>query len=387
MKILLTCDRYYPAINGVTTSVMNLKKALELKGHEVKVVTLSESHDTKISEDVIYMGSHSARYVYPDVRAKMHPQEETLRPILDWQPDIIHVNTEFSTFLYARKIAKATKVPMVLTYHTDYEDYVHYVHIPKLLGHPIVKRAVRFVARRMEAVIAPTEKTRKILENYNVKKRIDVIPTGLDLDRYREETSPEELSALRKQYGIRSDIPAIIYLGRMGKEKNLSEIIDYLSRYNEREFQFICVGDGPDLGEIKEQVKASSISDRTIFTGMVAQSEVAKYYRLGNIFVSASQSETQGLTYIEALAAGVPILCRQDPCLDGVVEQGRNGWTFETEAEFRKYLDSFLSDPEQGKAMGEYAARVAFEKFSSETFAEKVLDVYRYAIENRKLRA
>ncbi len=386
MKILLTCDRYYPAINGVTTSVMNLKKALEKKGHEVKVVTLSESHDTKISSDVIYMGSHSARYVYPDVRAKMHPQEETLKPILEWQPDIIHVNTEFSTFLYARKIAKATNVPMVLTYHTDYEDYVHYVHIPKLLGHPIVKRAVRFVANRMEAVIAPTEKTKKILESYNVKKRIDVIPTGLDLDRYREATSAKELAELRKQYGIRSDVPAIIYLGRMGKEKNLSEIIEYLSRYKEKEFQFICVGDGPDLGEIKEQVKASCISDRTIFTGMVAQSDVAKYYRLGDLFVSASQSETQGLTYIEALSAGVPILCRKDTCLDGVVEQGKNGWTFENEKEFREYLSLFLADPEKGKKMGEYASRVAFEKFSSETFADKVLDVYCYAIENRKNR-
>ncbi len=383
MKILLTCDRYYPAVNGVTTSVMNLKKALEKKGHEVKVVTLSESHDTKISSDVIYMGSHSARYVYPDVRAKMHPQQETLRPILEWQPDIIHVNTEFSTFLYARKIAKTTNVPMILTYHTDYEDYVHYVHIPKLLGHPLVKRAVRFIASRMEAVIAPTEKTKRLLESYHVNKRIDVIPTGLDLDKYRTKTSPEELSELRKRYGIREDVPSIIYLGRMGKEKNLSEIIDYLSRYDRHDFQFICVGDGPDLSDIKAQVEASSIRSRTIFTGMVAQDEVAKYYRLGDLFVSASQSETQGLTYIESLAAGVPILCRKDTCLDGVVEQGKNGWTFETEEEFRCYLDTFLDNYGKSREMGEYASRIAFEKFSSDTFADRVLEVYRYAIESR----
>ena len=384
MKILLTCDRYFPAVNGVTTSVMNLKKALEAKGHEVKVVTLSESHSTKISKDVIYLGSHNAGYVYPDVRAKVHPQKATLKPILSWGPDVIHVNTEFSTFLYARKIAKRINTPMVLTYHTDYEDYVHYVHIPKLLGHPIIKQAVKFVTNRMEAVIAPTEKTKKLLESYRVKKRIDVIPTGLDLDRYKTPPTEEELDEIRARHGIKKDIFSIIFIGRMGKEKNIGLVIDYLSRYKDYDFQFIGVGDGPDLNEIKEQVAASDIKDKTIFTGMVAQEEVAKYYRLGDLFVSASQSETQGLTYIEALSAGIPILCKNDPCLDGVVEQGKNGWTFETEEEFRKYLDIIISDRNKAKEMGKYASTKAFQKFSSELFAEKVLDVYRYAIENKK---
>lgn len=384
MKILLTCDRYFPAVNGVTTSVMNLKKALEAKGHEVKVVTLSESHSTKISKDVIYLGSHNAGYVYPDVRTKVHPQKATLEPILSWGPDVIHVNTEFSTFLYARKIAKRINTPMVLTYHTDYEDYVHYVHIPKLLGHPIVKQAVKFVTNRMEAVIAPTEKTKKLLESYRVKKRIDVIPTGLDLDRYKTPPTEEELDEIRARHGIKKDIFSIIFIGRMGKEKNIGLVIDYLSRYKDYDFQFIGVGDGPDLNEIKEQVAASAIKDKTIFTGMVAQEEVAKYYRLGDLFVSASQSETQGLTYIEALSAGIPILCKNDPCLDGVVEQGKNGWTFETEEEFRKYLDIIISDRNKAKEMGKYASTKAFQKFSSELFAEKVLDVYRYAIENKK---
>ncbi|MCR5732576.1 MAG: glycosyltransferase [Sphaerochaetaceae bacterium] len=383
MKILLTCDRYFPAINGVTTSVMNLKKALEKKGHEVKVVTLSESHDTKISNDVIYIGSHNAGYVYPDVRAKVHPQKESIEPILSWHPDIIHVNTEFSTFLYARKIAKMTKTPMVLTYHTDYEDYVHYVHLPKLLGHPIIKRGIKFVTNRMEAVIAPTEKTKKILEGYHITKRIDVIPTGLDLERYKIEPTEAELDEIRERHGIKKNTFSIIFVGRMGKEKNIGLVIDYLSRFKDYDFQFIGVGDGPDFGEIKEHVKRSAIKDRTFFTGMVAQEDIAKYYRLGDLFVSASQSETQGLTYIEALAAGVPILCKYDHCLDGVVEQGKNGWTFEKEEEFREYLDIIISDRKKAKEMGQYAAEMAFKKFSSEIFAEKILDVYKFAINNK----
>ena len=112
-----------------------------------------------------------------------------------------------------------------------------------------------------------------------------------------------------------------------------------------------------------------------IFTGMVPHSEAPDYYRLGNLFVTASTSETQGLTYFEALAAGVPVLCRKDPCVEGVIENGVNGWQYEDAAGFMEALDIFCGSEARREEMGR-AALASSERFSAEAFGEAVARLY-----------
>ena len=322
MKILLCTDRYYPAISGVVTSVMTLKKYLEAAGHETRILTLSDTIASHVSGDIVYIGSFDAEKIYPDVRIKHPVNKAYLDSLIQWSPDIIHCHTEFSTFFLAKHIYRACRCPMVLTYHTDYEDYVHYVALSRKFGRKLVMHYIRYVCKYMTRVISPTEKTAEILRNYNIPSPIRVIPTGLDLERFTPVRKEEELDRIRNLHGIKKDVPTLIYVGRLGKEKNLTEIVDFLSRYEEKDFQFIIVGDGPDRAEIEAHVKNSRIASKTIFTGMIRQEEIGIYYQLGNLFLSASTSETQGLTYIEAMASGTPLLCRRDKCLDGVVEDG-----------------------------------------------------------------
>ncbi len=119
-----------------------------------------------------------------------------------------------------------------------------------------------------------------------------------------------------------------------------------------------------------------------IFAGMVAPEEVPDWYRLGDLFVSASSSETQGLTYIEALAAGVPALCRADPCLEGVIQDGENGWQYHSFQEFRRRLEDFLAHPETHEALRRQAAASA-EQFSAQRFAQRVERVYQLQLARR----
>lgn len=386
MKILLAVDKYYPAVNGVVTSVMTLRKALQAKGHDVRVLTLSEDTTTREEDGITYIGSLDVGKIYPDARLRHPTHRAHIDKLVDWNPDIIHTNTEFSSFNLAKDIARITNTPMVHTYHTDYEDYVHYIYLSKKVGKRVVKAYIRYVASYMEAFIAPTFKTAKQLEGYGIHKLITVIPTGLDLDKYNQEITEDELDEIRKKHGIKKDLPSLIYIGRLGKEKNISEVIDYLSANKDKKFQFIIVGDGPAREDLEKQVEEKGIKDRTVFTGMVDQKDVQKYYHLGNLFISASQSETQGLTYIEALCACVPLLCRKDPCLNGVVVQGKNGWCFTNQEEFTKYLTEFLSDEENLKKMSEAARKHAFKHFGSDIFATNVLKLYACAIETHKPR-
>lgn len=386
MKILLAVDKYYPTVNGVVTSVMTLRKALQAKGHDVKVLTLSEDTQTREEDGVTYIGSFNVGKIYPDARLRHPTSRIHIDKLIDWNPDIIHTNTEFSSFQLAKDIARITNTAMVHTYHTDYEDYVHYIYLSKKIGKRLVKAYVRYVASYMEAMIAPTFKTAKQLEGYGIHKLITVIPTGLDLDKYNQEITEDELAAIRKKHNIDPDKPVLLFIGRLGKEKNISQVIDYLSQNKDKTFQFVIVGDGPAREELEKQVEEKGIQDRTIFAGMVDQQDIQKYYRLGSLFISASQSETQGLTYIEAMTAGVPLLCRDDPCLNGVVVQGRNGWTFTTQEDFNTHLSDFLKDKEKQKKMAESAKKHATRHFSSDMFASHVLKLYACAIENHKPR-
>lgn len=126
MKVLITTDWYKPAINGVVTSVCNLREELQQRGHEVKILTLSRTAHSYEEEGVIYMGSVNAGYIYPGARLRVSPGRELYCRIIEWQPDIVHSQCEFSTFFMAKRIAEECKIPLVHTYHTVYEDYTHY---------------------------------------------------------------------------------------------------------------------------------------------------------------------------------------------------------------------------------------------------------------------
>ena len=269
---------------------------------------------------------------------------------------------------------------MVLTYHTDYEDYVHYVALSRKFGRKLVMHYIRYVCKYMTRVISPTEKTAEILRNYNIPSPIRVIPTGLDLERFTPVRKEEELDRIRNLHGIKKDVPTLIYVGRLGKEKNLTEIVDFLSRYEEKDFQFIIVGDGPDRAEIEAHVKNSRIASKTIFTGMIRQEEIGIYYQLGNLFLSASTSETQGLTYIEAMASGTPLLCRRDKCLDGVVEDGENSFLFESGDEFCTKIEYFFSHREEWPSLKKKAQDKVIEKFGAAKFASDMHSLYQEAV-------
>ena len=191
----------------------------------------------------------------------------------------------------------------------------------------------------------------------------------------------KEQEALRRKLGIPKGKLVLLYLGRMAKEKGLEELMDYLARAGRKDAVVLLVGDGPDREEVLACAKAKKVP--AIFAGMVPHSEVPNYYRLGDIFITASTSETQGLTYFEALAAGLPVLCRKDPCLEGVIENGVNGWQYETGEAFCLHLAQFCGDKALRKQMAQAAEDTA-ERFSAEAFGRAAEALYRSVLEKEE---
>jgi len=372
MKILISSDWYYPVVNGVVRSVLNLKEYLENQGHEVRVLTLSNTISSYKSEDVYYVGSLSARKIYPEARVTNILAKTHLRSIKKWEPDIIHSQCEFSTFVMAKSLSKMLNVPLVHTYHTVYEDYTHYFIKNKAAGVKIVAKASKTFADMCQYIIAPTKKTAKILESYNIDaNKIAVIPTGIRIpDIYKED--------LKDELDLDKDKKILLYLGRLAEEKNIEELIRFYEKLKDSSIAFYIVGGGPYLNKLKAYSK--SFSKEINFVGMVEPSGVNKYYQAADIFTTASTSETQGLTYYEALSNGTVAICRDDNSLEGVIKDGFNGYRYHNFEEFNSYMNLVLDDEDFHKQLIDNARSYALENFSVESFGSKCEDLYKKAV-------
>ena len=374
MRILITSDWYYPVVNGVVRSVMNLIEYLEGRGHEVRVLTLSNTTKSYRDGKVYYVGSLSAEKIYPQARISNLLAKSHLKEIKDWEPDVVHSQCEFSTFIMAKRIASDQEIPLVHTYHTVYEDYTHYFIPSKQAGKKLVSMASKTLASFCDRIIVPTSKTERLLTSYGIDPyMIDIIPTGIHIPEMNDK------ALLRKSLGIAEDEKVLLYLGRLGAEKNIQEIMFYYDRLKNMDIKLYIVGGGPYLATLKED--AEEISKKVVFTGMVDSKSVNRYYQAADIFVTASTSETQGLTYYEALANGTIALCRDDAVLDGVIKNGFNGFKYRDFKEFENFVERVFADLEFKELLEINARNYARENFSVDGFGAKCLASYEKAIE------
>ena len=376
MKILITSDLFAPAVNGVVTSTLNLIKGLEKDGHEVRVLTLSDSAFEKKENNVYYMPALPIGAIYPDVRIMLPTVfNELMEELVEWNPDIIHSQCEFSTFIYARMIARRTGTPIVHTYHTVYENYTHYVCPSKTIGRKAAIKFTNSISKHVSNMIVPSGKMYRMLTDYEISAPLSVIPTGINTDKYLNVDSSKR-DELRKEYGIKEDEFLLIYVGRLAKEKNLEEILDFLADSRTNDLRLIIVGDGPQREALENKCKENGIENRVIFTGMVSPDRIEEYYTIGDVFVSASQSETQGLTYMEAMVSGLPLLCHEDECLIDVIKNGVNGFTYEDKEDFIKKLAVLSNNKENRLSMGERARKTILDNFSEKSFISSCERLY-----------
>ena len=377
MKVLITTDLYTTNTNGVVTSVRNLMDELCKKGHEVRILTVSEKLKSHKDGPVYFVRSMPLGIIYPDVRMPVSYRNAYIRELIDWKPDVIHSQCEYFSYQFASYISRKTGAPIVHTYHTLYEQYVTYLVPSQRIGAHFVGVLSKLRLRKAEAIVAPTHKVENVLKDYGICNPIYVVPSGIALEQHQNRITEEERQQKRRSLGIPDDHMVLLNLGRLGTEKNLGELLElfHLALAQNEKLTMLIVGDGPARKDLEEMAFRLGIGDHVIFTGMVDPAEVHIYYQLGDVFVSASTSETQGLTYIEAAANGLPLLCRRDPCLDGVLVEGRNGYEYEAEEDFCELIDTILQNPEWCRAAGIQSKQIAA-TFDKSHFAEKIEDVY-----------
>lgn len=390
MRIAIFSDTYTPDINGVATSTKILKDELINHGHEVLVVTSelpSESdYEDDPNDNILRVPGLEIQALY-GYRACNIYSFKGMKEIKSMNIEVIHVQTEFGIGIFGRIVGEALNIPVVYTYHTMWADYSHYVNpINSTAIDGLIKKAItrisKFYGDKSAELIVPSIKTKEALEKYGLHKNMHIIPTGLELDKFDPKNKDDKLiNQIKEKYGIKDQF-IVTFLGRIAKEKSIDVLIDAMKEIVKENDNILCliVGGGPYLDELKELVKDDQIEKYIIFTGPKLSQEVPSYYHLSNVFVSASVTETQGLTYIEAMASGIPAVARYDQNLENVIIDGVNGYFFKETNELASILLNMMNSDCSKMAREAYLHAM---KFSSEVFYEKVIDVYKLAIKQK----
>ncbi len=393
MRIGIFTETYTPYISGLVTSEVMLKKGLEKLGHEVYVVTanLESFHYEYDEEERVLKVPGIPTGIYDSRLTAVYPLK-AVNKIKSWNLDIIHSQTEFAIGTFARILAYQLDIPLVHTYHTMYEDYIHYItkgYFDKSSKKIVEYLTLFYCDKTATELIVPTKKTYDLFkEKYQVDRNIHIIPTGIELERfYTENIDKKKLASIKRKEKITKDDFIAIFIGRLAQEKNVVFLLDVMKDLvpSLPKLKLLIVGDGPDYDLYKEIIEKDHLENNVIMTGKVAWEEVPYYYHLSDIFLTASHTETQGLTVIEAMASSVVPICIDDESFKNTVIDGLNGRIFNNEKECKEIITELYNDSELTKKLSNQA-RINSDRFSAKYFAESVLDVYKYAIEHKKNR-
>lgn len=394
MRVGIFTESYPPLVNGVSTSILMLEHALTKLGHEVFIITVSDNKKDYVLENnghILRLPSVNLANCYDYKMTSVYPIK-AVNMIKKMNLDVIHSNVEFTVGIFARVVSEQLSIPLVHTYHTNWEDYTHYITKNKKILDDICKKLLKYLVvffedKTVTELIVTSNKIYNLFKDkYKFTKNIHIIQTGIETSKfYKENFNQKDINSLKKKLGIKKKDFVVMTVSRLAKEKSVDRIInnhkELVKKYSN--MKLLIVGDGPDIDKLKDEAKSLGVSDSVIFTGKVPLSDIPIYYQLGNVFVTASKSETQGLTVVEAISSSLPVVAVKDDSFVNSVIEDFNGFVFTDDEKYINSISKLYEDKDLYNRLSNQS-RLLSADFSSEYFALKVLKVYETAIENYK---
>jgi 1,2-diacylglycerol 3-alpha-glucosyltransferase len=361
MRVALFTNNYLPFRGGVTTAVETLRQGLHGLGHEAWVFAPAPCAP---------FADPSGVFRYPSVSAPTYPGFAVPLPV-SWTlartarrlaPDVVHAQHPFLLGPTARRLARRLGRPLVFTYHTRYEKYSHYVPLPeRVVAALAVRLSCRFAASA-DLVVAPSACIADTLAARGVPAPVAVVPTGVALQRFR----PGDHRAARERIGLPAGVPICLYVGRLDREKSVERVLDAFALIADAlpDARLVLVGQGSHAAALARRAREGPAAARIRFVGGRDPAELPPYYQAADLFLFASETETQGLVLAEAHACGLPAVAVRASGVEEVVRDGETGVLTKADAaEMADAAISLLLDPDRRRAMGEAARRVAERDF------------------------
>jgi 1,2-diacylglycerol 3-alpha-glucosyltransferase len=374
MKIGIFADAYIPYKSGVTVSIQTLEAGLRQLGHQVYVFA---PH---------YPGEEKSPYVfrfpslpsfYPGFRLGIPVSLKIEKEIGRLGLDVLHAQSPFQSGRYALHIKRKHKIPLVYTLHTLFEKYSHYVPLlPDAFSKKIISSYIKYFCGNCDHIIVPTEEIKPHLLEKGIKQPITALATGINLniaDQYQG-------LGIREKLGIKPEDTVLVFCGRLAKEKNISflfEVLKVVLAEKPNTHLLLIAGPGPEREYYLKLASEMGLKDNVIITKDVFHPRVFDYYAIGDIFVFASTTETQGLVIAEAKTKNMPAVVVRAEGVIKSMQDGIDGYLVPLEiGAFAEKVIYLIENPEKRKKMGLAAGEFVKKEFSQEAMAQKILRVY-----------
>ncbi len=382
MRIAMLTNNYKPYVGGVPISIERLANGLRSLGHEVYIFAPSYREE---AEEPYVIRCHSRKkklrgeFVVPDI---FDPVIEEFFSSLSF--DMIHVHHPMLMGYTAQYLGRKYHIPVVFTYHTRYEQYLHYLlpsgeKLQKLTGksrnavfRSLEKKILyngseklviihnRIFTNQCNLVFAPTPGVKQYLKEHGTSTEVEIMPTGLSENDF--EFSAKEAKRIRKKY-IEGKTYLLCTVSRLEKEKNIKFILKGLKQLKEKAgdcFRLLILGEGSLKAELNSLAVQLGLGDNIIFCGCIPHDKLQNYYHACDLFLFASQSETQGIVLLEAMAAGLPVIAVRATGVSDVVKEGKNGFMTGLDIDlWEEKIELVLTHPDVKKRMQKEAIKEA----------------------------
>jgi len=382
MNVGIITSTFTPNLNGISVSLQKLVEQLQQRKVNTWIAT-PKIHKYKYLPYVFPMRvipfTHLFQRVLQDIQVPFLYRVEMEKFFKTKNIDVIHSHDTGILFKEAGRLAQLFKVPHVHTYHTLMEEYLKILHP---FGYRWYARILtRRACNHADIVIAPTDKIKKYLHKIGVKTEVIALLNVPNIDHLSKISKDSDLM---KKLGISKDDFVFISFGRVVKQKSIDTSIDYLTPLlkKHKSIKFLIMGFGPEIDNLKKHAREKGVGDKVIFSGEYSRYELVNYANLADCFVITSKSETQGVTLLEAMACGLPVVAIDDTAYDYILKDQYNGLKG-NDYNFTEILETIYLNRDLRLRMSDNALFSA-QELSKRNFTLEYIDLYNRAIEKYK---
>lgn len=386
MKIALFSDTYWPQVNGVAAVVKQTAINLSQAGHEVVIFTVSQKKEKALNPPdqkfKVFLIPSLPFWAYKEYRMAV-PASFSLKKVKKFRPDIVHVQTPFAVGWEGVLCAKLLRIPLAGTHHTFYDYYLKHIKMDYPIGKKLSWKYTASFYNRCDLVLNPSETLNEQLKKAGLVKPALVLPNPVDTDFYQPVKSAGEKNDLKNKWQLKD--ASIVYMGRVSYEKSIDQVIKafFLLTKKLPGLKLMIIGDGPDKASLENLSREMKLEDRIIFTGFLFSHDLLNALRANDIFVTASKSENQPVSILEAMACGLPVIAVAAEGLPEIVRDYKNGFLAGTDnpKEMAEKIITLLNNQKLREQFSLASRQMAL-GYSNEGVTAKLVSFYLELIES-----